>query len=201
MLIKLKQNYPCIHGLPVIHTVDTDIFEITYYMHCMACNFCNDQCCSYGADIDMLNVNRVLEHKDELENFTGIKSDKWFYKNKRMWDHEYPGHNYTRTTKKNNACVFLKRNSRGCMLHSFALEKNMDYHDLKPFFCTLFPVTYNEGVLLTPEEIDEKSLACMGEGETLYRGARDEIKYYFGEALVNELDEIEQDFLRERKSA
>ncbi len=201
MVIRLKQNYPCIHGLPVIHSVDTEIFEFTYYMHCMACNFCHDQCCSYGADIDMLNVNRILEHKDELENFTGIKSSKWFYKNKRMWDHEYPGHNYTRTTMKKDACVFLSKTSRGCMLHSFALQKNLDYHDLKPFFCTLFPVTYNEGVLLTPEEIDEKSLACMGEGATLYQGAREEIRYYFGEGLVNELDEIEQDFLKERKSA
>ena len=87
------------------------------------------------------------------------------------------------------------------MLHSFALRKNLDYHDLKPFFCTLFPVTYNEGVLLTPEEIDEKSLECMGEGATLYQGAREEIRYYFGDGLVNELDEIEQDFLKARKSA
>lgn len=201
MVIKLSKNYPSIHGLPVIHSVDTDIFDITYFMHCMSCTFCNDQCCSYGADIDMQNVNRILEHKEELEKFTGIKSSKWFYKNKRMWDYEYPGHDYTRTSRKGTACIFLNRKGRGCMLHSFANEKGIDYHDLKPFFCTVFPVTYNAGVLLTPEEIDEKSLACLGDGPTLYRGARDEIKYYFGAEIVEELDEIEREHSRQKKSA
>ena len=202
MVIKLKNSYPSVHGLPVIHSVDTDIFEITYYMHCMQCTFCNDECCSYGADIDMLNVNRILAKADELEEFTGIKSEKWFYPKKRKWDHEYPGHDYTRSTKRNNACVFLNKKGRGCLLHSFAHAKGYDYHEFKPFFCTVFPVTYNEGVLMTPEEIDEKTTACLGEGSTLYRGAREEIRYYFGDGLVGELDEIEPGFRNsEKKSA
>ena len=170
-------------------------------MHCMQCTFCNDQCCSYGADIDMLNVNRILEHKDELEKFMGIKSDKFFYPKKRKWDHEYPGNVYTRTSKKNNACVFLNPKGRGCMLHSFALHKGIDYHELKPFFCTLFPVTYFEGVLVNPEEIDDKTLACLGAGPTLYQGAREEIKYYFGEEIVTELDEIAGNYTIENKKS
>ncbi len=202
MVIKLKNSYPSVHGLPVIHSVDTDIFEITYYMHCMQCTFCDDECCSYGADIDMLNVNRILAKADELEEFTGIKREKWFYPKKRKWDHEYPGHDYTRSTKKGNACVFLNKKGRGCLLHSFALAKGYDYHEFKPFFCAVFPVTYNEGVLMTPEEIDEKTTACLGEGPTLYRGAREELRYYFGDGLVRELDEIEPGFRNsEKKSA
>lgn len=201
MVIKLKNSYPCIHGLPVIHSVDTDIFQITYFMHCMQCTFCNDQCCSYGADIDMLNVNRIMNKADELEEFTGIKRDKWFYPKKRRWDFEYPGHEYTRTTKSKDACIFLNRKGRGCLLHSFALAKGYDYHEFKPFFCTIFPVTYFDGVLVTPEEIDEKITACLGSGPTLYQGARNELQYYFGEALVSELDEIEQSFTAGKKSA
>jgi Fe-S-cluster containining protein len=194
MVIKLKNSYPCIHGLPVIHSVDTDIFQLTYFMHCMQCTFCNDECCSYGADIDMINVNRILAKADELEEFSGIKREKWFYPKKRKWDHEYPGHDYTRTTMKKDACVFLNKKGRGCLLHSFALAKGYDYHEFKPFFCTVFPVTYNEGVLMTPEEIDEKTTACLGEGPTLYEGAREELKYYFGEGLIRELDDIEPEF-------
>jgi Fe-S-cluster containining protein len=202
MVIKLKNSYPSIHGLPVIHSVDTDIFTTTYFMHCMQCTFCNDQCCSYGADIDMLNVNRILEKADEIEEYIWIKRDKWFYPKKRKWDHEYPGHDYTRTSKRKNACVFLNRKGRGCMLHSFALDKGYDYHDFKPFFCTVFPVTYFEGVLVTPEEIDEKLTACLGKGPTLYQGAREELRYYFGEGLVQELDEIQPRYTNpEKKSA
>lgn len=202
MVIKLKNSYPCIHGLPVIHSVDTDIFQITYYMHCMQCTFCKDECCSYGADIDMLNIKRILKKADELERFTGINRERWFYPKKRKWDHEYPGHEYTRTTMKKDACVFLNKKGRGCLIHSFALAKGYDYHEFKPFFCTIFPVTYNEGVLMTPEEIDEKTTACLGEGPTLYHGAREELKYYFGDGLIQELDDIEPKFkITEKKSA
>jgi len=168
----------------------------------MQCTFCNDQCCSYGADIDMLNVNRILDKAEELEEYTHIKRDKRFYPKKRKWDHEYPGHDYTRTTKRKNACIFLNRKGRGCLLHSFAVEEGYDYHEFKPFFCTIFPVTYYEGILVTPEEIDEKLTACLGEGSTLYRGARDELRYYFGDGLIQELDRIETRFTNpEKKSA
>jgi Fe-S-cluster containining protein len=202
MVIKLNKSYPCIYGLPVIHSVDTEIFRLKYYMHCMQCTFCHDQCCFFGADIDMVSVDRIMKYKKELETYTGIKSRYWFYPNKRKWDHEYPGHVYTRTTKRKNACIFLNKQGRGCMLHSFALQNDIDYHDLKPFFCTIFPVTYYEGVLVMPEEIEEKTLACLGEGPTLYRGAREPIKYYFGNEIIGELDKIElMTFEPDRKSA
>jgi Fe-S-cluster containining protein len=168
----------------------------------MQCTFCNDQCCSYGADIDMLNVERIMEKADELEKFTGIKSDKWFYRKKRKWDYEYPGHDYTRTTMRKDKCIFLSKKERGCLLHSFAITGGYDYHDFKPFFCTIFPVTYCDGVLMTPEEIDEKITACLGAGPTLYQGAREEIRYFFGDGLIQELDEIEPRFSHpEKKSA
>ncbi|MBN8585223.1 MAG: hypothetical protein J0M37_09015 [Ignavibacteria bacterium] len=193
MVIKLKNSYPSIHGLPVIHSVDTDIFDLTYFMKCMECTFCKDQCCEWGADIDMQNVSRVMKYKDELEAFTGIKSERWFDESEKGTDHEYPGHDYMRTTydEEKDYCIFLNTKGRGCMLHSFALNKGIDYHEIKPFFCSMFPVTYMDGVLMTPEEIDEGLTACLGEGPTLYQGSRDELKFYFGEGLINELDEIQ----------
>lgn len=146
----------------------------------------------------MLNVNRILDKAGEIEDFTETKRDEWF-KKEQKWDHEYPGNYYTRTAKKNNACIFLNKNGRGCMLHSFALTKGYDYHVYKPFFCTVFPVTYYEGVLLIPEEIEEKTTACLGEGQTLYQGARKELRYYFGDGLVEELDKIEAGFTSSEK--
>jgi hypothetical protein len=148
----------------------------------------------YGVDVDMPNVNRILDKAAELEQFTGMKREKWFYPKKRKWDHEYPGNEYTRTSIKDGACIFLNRNSRGCSLHSFALEEGLDYHELKPFFCAIFPLTFYEGILLTPEEIDSKSLVCLGDGPTLYQGARNALKYYFGDEMISELDAIEIEF-------
>ncbi len=203
MEIKLKNSYPSIHKLPVIHGVDTDIFEITYYMKCMECNFCKDQCCEWGADIDMQNVARLMKHKDELEQFTGIKSERWFDESEKGTDYEYPGNEYMRTMfdEEKDACIFLNTQSRGCMIHSFALSKGIDYHEIKPTFCSLFPVTYMDGVLMTPEEIDEGLTACLGEGPTLYQGSRDELLYYFGEGLVAELDALQNEAFEKKKSA
>jgi Fe-S-cluster containining protein len=202
MVIKLKNSYASIHGLPVIHSVDTDIFDITYFMKCMECTFCKDQCCAWGADIDMQNVGRVMKYKDELEAFTGIKSERWFDESEKATDHEYPGHDYMRTTydEEKDYCIFLNTQSRGCMLHSFALHKGIDYHEIKPFFCSMFPVTYMDGVLMTPEEIDEGLTACLGEGPTLYRGSRDELKHYFGEGMIAEMDEMETNWHAQKKA-
>lgn len=87
--------------------------------------------------------------------------------------------------------MFLNRRDRGCQLHAFALEKGLDYHDLKPVLSTLFPLTFDDGVLHVMDEVEDRSLVCLGSGPTLYRGVRAELAYYFGAALVAELDEIE----------
>jgi len=144
----------------------------------------------------MVNVDRLMNYKTELEEFTGIKNEKWFDDSVKKWDHEYPGGDYTRTSyiKEKDYCVFHDSKNRGCMLHSFALHKGIDFHELKPFFCSIFPVTYFEGVLCIPEEIDEKLTACLGDGPTLYTGARDAIRYYFGEEIIVELNEINKNY-------
>ena len=194
MVIKFRNSYPCIYGLPVIHSVDTDIFDLTYFMHCMQCTFCKDQCCEWGTDIDLINVERIMKYKKELEEFTGYKSDKWLDTNIKKWDHEYPGGDYTRTSiiKEKKYCVFLDIKNRGCMLHSFAQINNIVHYKLKPFFCSMFPVTYDESILTTPEEIDEMLTVCLGAGLSLYSGARNAIRYYFGDGIIRELDEIEK---------
>lgn len=199
MILKLSKCYQSIHGLPVIHSIDTEIFEKTYFMHCMECKFCNDQCCTYGSIVDMKNFRRIMKYADELEKFTGIKRRNWFYPGTRKWDNEFPGHIYTRTSRRKNACIFLNRNSKGCMLHSFAYEKGLDYHLFKPLFCSIFPVTFNEGVLVTPEEVDDNTLACLGKGPNLYHGARDALIYYFGEKMVDNIDMIEINYKKAKK--
>lgn len=66
----------------------------------------------------------------------------------------------------------------------------MDYHALKPMVSALFPVTFEQGVLTAAGEAAEGSLRCGGEGPTLYEGARDELRHYFGDGLIAELDDL-----------
>lgn len=173
-----------------VDRVDTRIFQLTYYMHCMGCSFCNDICCQYGVDVDLDNVARLQAAPEELEQFVGRPRSQWF-QDQVVLDPEYPGGGYRRTQVIDGRCVFLNRNGRGCLVHSWCLQQGIPYQHLKPMISSLFPVTFDQGILLPSSETVESSLACLGPGSTLYRGARDDLRWYFGEQLVQELDAIE----------
>jgi hypothetical protein len=191
----LTRPYPCRWGAPTVDRVDTAIFVRTYFMNCMQCTYCFDSCCQYGVDVDVTNVERLRAHasgEHGLEAFTGVPEERWFTEE---WvdDKEFPGGRQTRTRVEDGACVFRSRKGRGCMIHSYALERGLDYHDLKPMVSALFPLTFDYGLLHPSNEIVDRSLQCIDDGPTLYQGVRDEVRYYFGEGLVTELDGFEKE--------
>ncbi|HWD29727.1 MAG TPA: hypothetical protein VG387_21325 [Rhizomicrobium sp.] len=186
-VVALARSYTCVQGAPVIHAVDTAIFELRYFAKCMDCGFCDDQCCSYGVDIDLGNVMRLAALGPDFSSRIAVPRSEWFT-GEVLQDPEFPTGSYVRTQEKDGRCVFRNPNGRGCAIHGYALEKGIDYHDLKPMVSTLFPVTFNHGVLEASSEVKDKSLACAGAGPSVYEGARDELRYYFGDALVEELD-------------
>ena len=114
-----------------VDRVDTRIFQLTYYMHCMGCSFCNDICCQYGVDVDLDNVARLQAAPEELEQFVGRPRSQWF-QNQVVLDPEYPGGGYRRTQVIDGRCVFLNRNGRGCLVHSWCLQQGIPYQHLKP---------------------------------------------------------------------
>jgi hypothetical protein len=190
----LSRPYACRWGVPVVDRVDTDIFVHRYFERCLACSYCFDSCCQYGVDVDAHNVARLRDHARDLERYTGVPENRWFTES---WqdDSEFPGGRFTRTRVEDGACVFRSRRptrpaGRGCLIHSFALERGIDYHELKPMVSVLFPVTFDDGLLHCSTEIVDRSLQCIDDGPTVYRGVRGEIAWYFGSALVAELDAL-----------
>jgi Fe-S-cluster containining protein len=169
-----------------LHAVDSDLFTLRYFMHCMQCTYCHDSCCQYGCDVNVGERDRLLSVKGELETFLGVPSSEWF-KDEVYEDPEYPTGRYVRSAVRNGACVFLNRRGRGCGIHAFALATKRDYHQLKPMVCWLFPVCWDKGVMRPNSDVKD-DLACVSSGPTLYEGARSEIRVVFGEALVAELD-------------
>jgi hypothetical protein len=196
----LSQSYSCRWGVPAVDRVDTAIFVRSYFMNCLQCSYCHDSCCQYGVDVDAHNVARLEEHAEDIERFTGVTKDRWF---NGEWtsDSEFAGGRHTRTAVESGACVFRSRSGRGCTIHSFALTRGIDYHELKPMVSVLFPVTFDAGLLHPSNEIHDRSLQCYGDGPTLYRGVRDEVGWYFGSLLVEELDALESGALAERAIA
>ena len=191
MIVDLKQEYRSRGGAPIIDRVDVAIFHKVYFMQCMSCTFCYDVCCHFGVDVDVENMGRILEHAEKLEAFTNTSRDEWF-ENWRAEDQDFPGGQYTRTRRDTIGCIFLNKTGRGCGLHTFCLTEGLDYHELKPLVSTLFPLTFDNGLLGPSNELKDDSVICAGQGTTLYRGVRDELNYYFGPGLVAELDALEQ---------
>jgi hypothetical protein len=190
-IIDLSRSHACRYGVPSVSQVDSLIFTRRYHAHCMRCDFCGDSCCGYGVEIDAANVERLLLHAPALERVTGFGVDRWFT---GEWfdDPESPGGRSTSTSVVDGRCVFHNRAGRGCLIHSHCLAQGIDYHELKPMVSLLFPVTFGEGVLQASEEVEDATLACLHRGPTLYRGARDELLYYFGRGLVEDLDRVER---------
>ncbi len=187
MIIPLDKAYPSIHGAPVIDRIDSDIFARTYFAHCMACGFCKDSCCQYGVDVDAPNVARIMAVADRLEPFVGSAREQWFeggYED----DPHFPDGRVTRTTVKDGACIFLNRQGRGCLLHSFALQEGMNFNDIKPLVSAIFPVTFDAGCLCPSDEILDNELICRDQGVSLYEGARGDLLHYFGLELIAVLD-------------
>lgn len=189
-LVALPRAFPSRYGTPVLQSVDLGIFQRRYFTHCLACTFCNDWCCQFGVDVDRHHVDRILSHTADLEAYLGIPHDRWFTAEREL-DPEAPGGETWRTSVVDGACVFLNRGGRGCRLHSFCLERGIDYHELKSMVDGLFPLTFEEGVLCPALEAADDELVCLGTGPTLYRGIREEIRYYFGDELVTVLDALE----------
>jgi len=155
----------------------------------MACSFCADWCCTHGVDVSVVERDRILARADELARVIALPRERWFV-DEVTPDADFPGGAATRTAVVDGACVFLRREGRGCLIHGALLAAGEDYHALKPMVSSLFPVTFGGGALLCSDELHDGSLVCAGDGPTVYEMARGELAYYFGSELVAELDAL-----------
>jgi Fe-S-cluster containining protein len=190
MIVSLSRSYTARPGAPTVDRVDLRIFHERFFSACMDCAFCYDTCCQYGATVEAPLVEAIHRQAEELEAYLGVPRQHWFVSEFQA-DADYPGGRYTRTRVVEGSCVFLNRTGRGCLLHRFCLDKGLDVHQLKPMACHMFPVLWEDGVLIPPLEVQDRTLICYGTGPTLYRSARGDLLYYFGPELVAELDGLE----------
>jgi hypothetical protein len=186
--VSLGKPYTCIFGAPTLTAVDPKIFALRYFTRCMACTFCGDDCCSFGVDIDAENARRVAALPGLAET-VGLPPSEWFT-DTLVADAEFPSGAYLRTQVRDGKCVFHRAGTRGCAIHAHCLAEGLDYHLYKPMVSTLFPLTFENGLLLASTEAVDGSLICSGHGPSLYDGAREELAYYFGGEFVAEIDAI-----------
>jgi Fe-S-cluster containining protein len=181
-MIRLKRSYtpPSMPTL-ALKEADPRIFMLRTYADCMGCSFCEDACCAFGADVSLREAERIRSQMS-------LVAEEWFAPDVVV-DMELGGLK-GRTLVKDGACAFLDRERRGCLIHAFALRHAIPLPQIKPIVCSLFPLTFDQGILMPSQEVLEQSLICGGAGPSLYDGAREMLLLYFGEELVAELDEV-----------
>ena|SRR5665213_832877 len=192
-ILALKREHPSIFKAPVLHAAASEIFALRYFTHCMACGFCNDQCCSYGVDIDVENANALHALGPDFKALVGVPEAEWFT-DEIVEDAEFPSGRHRRTRTRDGFCVFHTPNGHGCRIHAYCAATGLDYHRYKPMVSILFPLTFEHGCLVPSSEVIDGSLICAGDGPSLYDGVRDELAYFFGQGLVEELDAMKREF-------
>ena len=190
--IVLSRGFPSLWSRPVIGAVDPRIFQLRYFQRCLSCGFCRDQCCNHGVDIDANNAERLLALGKSFEEFVGLPASQWFTA-EAIADEEFPARRHFRTRTIAGRCVFHDSAGRGCKIHAWSAKHGIDYHLLKPMISVLFPLTFENGVLMPSNEVLDGSLVCAGNGASLYDGVRDELLWFFGEEFVTELDARKRD--------
>jgi len=192
-----------------ILAVDPEIFVRTVTPDCMAytCSFCADPkravldaCCSWGVDADAVERARIERRRAEIEPHLDRRSRRaeWFRKEK-VTDDDFPSGTAWSARVVGAKCVFLRRGEgrRGCGLHATAVEGGESPYALKPLFCSLFPLTLEQGVL-THVHGDLDELSCSQEGPTLVEVAAPTLEALFGRDLVEELRQIRSAHAAER---
>lgn len=185
---------------PRFRRVETAIFTKRLVADCMThqCAMVDqhaeklDACCQYGCDVDLGERAAILAKADDIRPLlrAEVKDAPWFETEVER-DADYPSGGCVRTTLFENRCTFLAHDRRGCAIHRASIERGWNFHGIKPAICRLFPLSYEQDLLMIAEEYPEYSCAHV-DGPTLYRITRDAFAELFGEELVIALDAVEQ---------
>lgn len=164
--------------------VDRTIFELRFKRGC-ATRQCDATCCATGVSLDLGERDRVLAHADLVRRAMTPGQDQdpahWFA-DEEFDDTDFPSGRATHTRVNGAGCVFLDADRR-CVLQK-ASQAAGNGLDLKPFFCTSFPLTLSHGVLVVDdEEMRQRSrcCACTADGPlTVFDVCGMELAYMLG---------------------
>ncbi len=188
-VLPLGRGYPVRDGAPIVRAIDLSVFALRWAGACMRCGFCADACCAWGVDVDLRVLAAIERDAPAIEALCGNSRESWFNE-PAIVDPEYPGGGYRRAAVRHGRCVFHLRRGRGCAIHARAIAEGRDYHDVKPFYSTIFPLSIHEGVLGPASELREGWLICGGHGPTAWEAGREEIRWWYGEAVVADIERL-----------
>jgi hypothetical protein len=141
-------------------TVHRSLFALRFAAGC-ATRRCEAACCVLGVLVDSAERDRVLAHAGLVAGCMTPEQDRdpahWFAREERL-DRDFPSGRATHTRAGAGGCVFLDAERR-CVLQKASPAAGLD---LKPFLCTVFPLTVAEGVLRVDDMGASRPAHCCG---------------------------------------
>jgi hypothetical protein len=170
--------------------VDPSMLEARFAAGCDT-RLCRGVCCRSGVWLDPEDRDRVVAHADRVRAAMdpGQPRDtrRWFSR-REVVDADFPSGRAVHTRVNGGRCVFLNGAGR-CVLQMASSPK--DGLQLKPFFCTAFPVTIAHGVLMLDDEDYRAGHPCCeatpGGPQTVFDTCDMELRHVLGAAGVSRL--------------
>ena len=139
--------------------VNGSIFD-TRYLPGSSPGHCDGTCCRSGVKVDVAQRDEILAHADLIRRAMDPGQDQdvggWFEETE-VPDPDFPSGRCVGTQVRSERCIFLDR-ARRCVLQTVTIAAARPGFDLKPFFCSAFPITIAAGALW----IDEMCLDAPG---------------------------------------
>jgi hypothetical protein len=160
---------------------------------------CNGECCNYGVYTDLKEHKVILGIKDQIiplmDETQTTDPAKWFEAPEK--DEDFDSGIAVGTELYNSKCVFLDKFGL-CTLQKLAIFNNEPRWKYKPLYCFLFPLTLYNGAITVDDEHINRLKTCNKfpiASTTLYEACLDELKHFFGEDGIAELEEYRKEFL------
>jgi hypothetical protein len=171
-----------------------DLFEARFASGCST-RRCEGGCCRGGVWLDPGERDAILAHADLVREAMdpGQPRDtrRWFSRRVNE-DPDFPSGRAVHTRKRNGACVFLNGEGR-CVLQKASMTARGGLK-LKPFFCTAYPMTIMNGVLMLDDNDYRSEPACCGSSKrgrlTVLQTCEMELRHVLGAAGVKRLRRI-----------
>jgi Fe-S-cluster containining protein len=164
---------------------------------------CGGKCCYTSPMIRIDDQYRILEHLSGIQQHLPAL-------NRMLISEVGPFQDEMATKTPEGACIFWRRQDGKCAIHVYAQETGIDWHNLKPLPCVLFPLSIVSGRQLdeqpgarffvriaNPGAVQQHGIRCPIGSEQLlpaYLNMRDEMDFFFGTGFHETLCDAYSDF-------
>jgi len=171
--------------------VDPSLFEVRFAAGCDT-RRCGAACCRGGVWLDTAERDRVVAHAELVQRVMDPgqpRDPRHWFSRRVVADADFPSGRAAHTRVRGGRCVFLD-GARRCVLQKASLAAG-NRLQLKPYFCTAFPITIDHGTLMLDDEDYRDGQPCCGATRggplTVFDVCRKELRHVLGRLGLSRL--------------